>query len=306
MATPTRAVVVGVAGTTLADSERETFAALPPAGVILFARNVADPAQLHALIAAIRAAAPATLLMVDQEGGRVARLRPPHWPARPAAATLATPEAARAGGEAIGRDARQAGFDIVAAPVLDRALPGASDVVGDRAFPGDAHAVARLGRVFAEGLLAQGVIPVAKHVPGHGRAQVDSHHALPVVEGVDADDLLPFAENRDLPCMMTAHVLFPAWDKARPATLSPTILRDIVRQRIGFDGLLFSDDLAMGALSGTPMERALAALDAGCDLALWCPGDAATRAVLEATPPLSPAAAVRLARARAAIAAKVI
>lgn len=301
-----RAVVAGIAGPVLTAAERETLAALPPAGVILFARNVADPAQLRALIADIRAAAPGTLLMVDQEGGRVARLRPPHWPARPAAATLATAEAARAGGEAIGRDARGAGFDIVAAPVLDRALPGASDVVGDRAFPGDARAVARLGRAFAGGLLAAGVIPVAKHVPGHGRAHVDSHKALPVVEGIDEDDLLPFAENRDLPCMMTAHVLFPAWDKARPATLSPTILRDIVRDRIGFDGLLFSDDLAMGALSGSPVERVLASLDAGCDLALWCPGDEATRAVLEAAPALSPATAARLARARAAIAAKVI
>jgi beta-N-acetylhexosaminidase len=271
------------------------LAGFPPVGVILFARNVADAPQLARLIAEIRATVPGVLLMVDQEGGRVARLRPPHWPARPAAGTLATEAAAREGGLAIGRDAAGAGFDIVAAPVLDRALPGASSVVGDRAFPGDANAVARLGRAFAEGLIASGIIPVGKHVPGHGRARVDSHQALPVVEGLDEDDLLPFAANADLPWMMTAHVLFTAWDRQRPATLSPVILRDIVRGRIGFDGVLVSDDLAMGALSGTPVDRALGCLEAGCDLALWCPGDAATADVLAAVPALTPAASARLA-----------
>jgi beta-N-acetylhexosaminidase len=289
---------VGVAGTALAPAERECLAAFPPAGVILFARNVADPAQLASLIADIRACVPGALLMVDQEGGRVARLRPPHWPARPAAATLATVDAAREGGRAIGRMAARAGFDIVAAPVLDRALPGASSVIGDRAFPGDARAVAHLGRAFAEGLMAEGIIPVAKHVPGHGRARVDSHEALPVVDGIDEDDLLPFAANADLPWMMTAHVLFTAWDRERPATLSPTILRDIVRGRIGFAGVLVSDDLAMGALSGSPVDRALACLEAGCDLALYCPGDAATAAVLRAVPALTPQAEARLARSR--------
>ena len=298
---------MGVAATALTPAERDLFSALPPAGVILFARNIADPPQLAALIADIRACAPGVLLMVDQEGGRVARLRPPHWPARPAAATLATAEAARAGGHAIGRDTAAAGFDIVAAPVLDRALPGASSVVGDRAFPGDAHAVARLGRAFAEGLMAAGVLPVGKHVPGHGRARVDSHEALPAVDGIDEDDLLPFAANADLPWMMTAHVLFTAWDRARPATLSPVILREVVRGRIGFDGLLVSDDLAMGALAdpgvgGSPVDRALACLEAGCDLAMWCPGDAATADVLRAVPPLTPQAMSRLARGRERVA----
>ncbi len=287
----------------LGDDERALLASLPPLGIILFARNIADPVQLAALIGEIRAVVPGALLMVDQEGGRVARLRPPHWPARPAAATLTHEAAARAGGEAIGRDAAAAGFDIVAAPVLDRALPGASAVVGDRAFPGDARAVAHLGRAFAEGLMAAGVLPVGKHVPGHGRARVDSHEALPVVDGIDPDDLLPFAANADLPWMMTAHVLFTAWDRARPATLSPVILREVVRGRIGFDGVLISDDLAMGALSGAPAERALACLEAGCDLALWCPGDAATASVLRAVPPLTPAAASRLARGHRLLAA---
>jgi beta-N-acetylhexosaminidase len=297
-AVPRRAAIVGVAGTVLAPAERECLAAFPPVGVILFARNIVDPAQLGRLIADIRACVPGALLMVDQEGGRVARLRPPHWPVRPAAATLATEDAAREGGQAIGRITAGAGFDIVAAPVLDRALPGASSVVGDRAFPGDAHAVARLGRAFAQGLMAEGIIPVAKHVPGHGRARVDSHEALPVVDGIDQDDLFPFAANADLPWMMTAHVLFTAWDRERPATLSPTILGEIVRRRIGFGGVLVSDDLAMGALSGSPVDRALACLEAGCDLALYCPGDAATADVLRAVPPLTPQASARLARSR--------
>ena len=304
---PTRAAIVGVAGTALVPAERDLLRALPPAGVILFARNIADPPQLAALIADIRACAPGVLLMVDQEGGRVARLRPPHWPARPAAATLVTAEAARAGGHAIGQDAATAGFDVVAAPVLDRALPGASSVVGDRAFPGDAHAVARLGRAFAEGLMAPGILPVGKHVPGHGRARVDSHETLPVVDGIDEDDLLPFAANADLPWMMTAHVLFTAWDRARPATLSPVILREVVRRRIGFDGVLVSDDLAMGALAdpavgGSAVDRALACLEAGCDLAMWCPGDDATADVLRAVPPLTPEAMARLARGRERVA----
>ncbi|MDE2334916.1 MAG: beta-N-acetylhexosaminidase [Rhodospirillales bacterium] len=293
---PPRAAIVGIAATALTDDERRLFAALPPAGVILFARNIADPAQLTRLIAQIRAAVPGVLLMVDQEGGRVARLRPPHWPARPPASMLATEQAARAGGEAIGHDAAAAGFDVVAAPVLDRALPGASTVVGDRAFPGDARDVARLGRAFAAGLMAAGVIPVGKHVPGHGRARVDSHESLPVVDGVDPDDLLPFAANADLPWMMTAHVLFTAWDRTRPATLSPVILREVVRGRIGFGGVLVSDDLAMGALSGAPADLALACLEAGCDLALWCPGDAATADVLRAVPPLTPEDAARIGR----------
>ncbi len=170
------------------------------------------------------------------------------------------------------------GFDVVAAPVLDRRMPGASDVVGDRSFGTDPREVARLGRAQADGLGAAGMIPVMKHLPGHGAASVDSHHALPVVRGQDEDaDLLPFLLNRDLPWAMTAHILYPAWDQEHPATLSARIIEQVIRGRIGFEGVLVTDDLAMHALTGTPAERARAALEAGCDIALYCAGIPARR-----------------------------
>jgi beta-N-acetylhexosaminidase len=190
--------------------------------------------------------------------------------------------------------------------VLDLRLPGAHDVIGDRGFAADPQAVAVLGRAMAEGLLAAGVLPVGKHVPGHGRAQADSHFALPVVDAAGlSDDMLPFAANADLPVMMTAHIRYRALDPDRPATLSPRVVAEVIRGRIGFDGLLLSDDLAMQALDGTPAARALGALAAGCDLALYCPGDpAGTEAVLRACPTISPAAAARLDAAWALTAAR--
>lgn len=305
-----KAAIVGLPGLVLTAAEAALLRAHPPAGVILFARNVADPAQLRALILAVRAALPPrAVLMVDQEGGRVARLRPPHWRGHPAAAAIgrAFAGSARGGlraayltGALIGADCREAGFDVVASPVLDRGLPGADAVIGDRAFAADPRAIARLGRAFADGLLAAGVQPVMKHAPGHGRARADSHHALPVVEGDDPADLLPFALNAGLPWAMTAHILYSAWDGAAPATLSPTVIRDVIRGRIGFTGVLVSDDLAMGALSGPPEERARAALAGGCDIALHCSGEpGATEAVLAACPEAAPEALARLAAARA-------
>lgn len=307
----TRAAIVGIAGTELAPAEAALFRAHPPAGVILFRRNVADPPQLRALTAALRQALPPdAVLMADQEGGRVARLRPPHWMAHPPAGAIgarfaASPaEGLRAAwltGALIGLDCAAAGFDTVAAPVLDLRLPGASEVVGDRAFAAEPGTVARLARAMAAGLLAAGVQPVGKHAPGHGRARVDSHVALPVVEANDLEaDLLPFAANADLPWMMTAHIVYRAWDPARPATLSPLVIADAIRGRAGFQGVLVSDDLAMEALSGSPAARATGALAAGCDVALYCPGDAAgTAAVLAAVPALTAAARARLAAARA-------
>jgi beta-N-acetylhexosaminidase len=313
--------LIGLAGPALTADEAALLRSHPPAGVILFARNIQDPPQLAALVAALRRLLPAdALLMVDQEGGRVARLRPPHWRAHPPAAAFgacaaADPDgAARAAwchGALIGAEAAAAGFDVVTAPVLDRRLPGASDVIGDRAFGADPALIARLGRAMAEGLLAAGVQPVMKHAPGHGRATADSHLALPVVAGGDpgtapatdhvtAPDLAPFALNADLPWAMTAHILFPAWDAALPATLSPAVIGRIIRGRIGFMGVLVTDDLAMRALSGAPADLARAALAAGCDLALYCSGEiAATAALLDACPPFTPAAAARLAAARA-------
>jgi beta-N-acetylhexosaminidase len=304
----TKAAIVGIAGPVLAAREAAVLGAACPAGVILFARNIADPSQLARLVASLRAVLPAgAVLMLDQEGGRVARLRPPHWLAHPAAGALgslyeADPQAGlRAAwltGALIGLDCATAGFDVACAPVLDLRHPGADAVVGDRAYGVAPAAVARLARAVAAGLLAAGVQPVGKHAPGHGRAAIDSHRALPTVHGDMAADLAPFAANTDLPWMMTAHILYPAWDAARPATLSPAVIGGIIRERIGFPGLLVSDDLAMNALSGTPADRALGALAAGCDIALYCPGDTeGTESVLDAVPSLTPQAARRLAEA---------
>jgi beta-N-acetylhexosaminidase len=304
----TRAAIVGIAGPVLTAREAAMLGAVRPAGVILFARNIADPAQLAWLVASLRAVLPAgAVLMLDQEGGRVARLRPPHWLAHPAAGALgalhdgdprAGLRAAWLTGALIGLDCAAAGFDVACAPVLDLRHPGADAVVGDRAYGAAPAIVARLARAVAAGLLAAGVQPVGKHAPGHGRATIDSHHGLPTVHGDMAADLAPFAANTDLPWMMTAHILYPDWDATRPATLSPAVIGGIIRARIGFPGLLVSDDLAMNALSGTPADRARAALAAGCDIALYCPGDAeGTEAVLDAVPDLTPDAARRLAAA---------
>ncbi len=308
-----KAAIVGLSGPKLTADEAEMLRAHPPAGVILFARNIRDPAQLSGLVAALRGLlAPDAVLMVDQEGGRVARLRPPHWRAHPPAAVLGElfetdpARGLRASfltGALIGAEAAAFGFDVVAAPVLDRFVPGADAVIGDRAFGADPRSVARLGRALAEGLLAAGVQPVVKHLPGHGRARADSHLSLPIVDGPaeEADaDILPFALNAGLPWAMTAHILYPAWDAALPATLSRTVIEGVIRGRIGFGGVLVSDDLAMGALSGAPVDRALAALAAGCDLALYCAGDLApTAALLAACPRVGADAASRLAAARA-------
>jgi beta-N-acetylhexosaminidase len=192
-----------------------------------------------------------------------------------------------------------AGFDVACAPVLDLRFPDAHDVIGDRAFGEDPQAVARLGRAVAAGLLAAGIQPVGKHAPGHGRACVDSHLSLPVVDAHNLEpDLHPFIRNADLPWMMTAHILYRTLDAERPASLSSRVIAEVIRGRIGFSGVLVSDDLAMQALSGTPAERACAALAAGCDIALYCAGDPeGTAAVLAAVPPLTAEAATRLAGA---------
>lgn len=248
--------------------------------------------------------------MVDQEGGRVARLRPPHWLAHPAASVIgklfdqdpgAGLRAAWLTGALIGIDCRAAGFSIAAAPVLDISVPGAHDVIGDRAFAGHPVAVARLGRAMANGLLAAGIIPVGKHAPGHGRVRVDSHLALPTVPDAGvADDFRPFTLNCDLPWMMTAHIVYDALDPSTPGTLSPRVIRDVIRGQIGFQGVLVTDDLAMKALSGSPDALAVRALAAGCDIALYCSGDfAANEAVLRACPPLTAQASARLAAGRA-------
>jgi beta-N-acetylhexosaminidase len=296
------AAIVGIAGPTLLAEEAALFRAFPPAGVILFARNVQDPVQLTALIRALPTGAE---VMVDQEGGRVARLRPPHWRAHPPAATIgrlfeANPaaglRAAWLTGALIGLDCAAAGFTIAATPVLDLSVPAAHDVIGDRAYAQHPVAVARLGRAVANGVLAAGLVPVGKHAPGHGRVRVDSHLSLPTVAQQDLTaDIRPFALNAALPWMMTAHIVYDALDPALPATLSATVIRTVIRGRIGFEGVLVTDDLAMKALSGAPADLAMQALTAGCDIALYCSGDfALTEALLRTCPPLTPPAAQRL------------
>jgi beta-N-acetylhexosaminidase len=284
---------------------------LRPVGVILFARNIETPSRLRALTTHLHALLPPlAALLVDQEGGRVARLRPPYWHAHPPAARLGELYAgdAQAGlraawltGALIGCDCASVGFNVACTPVLDLHLPGAHDVIGDRAFSADPTAVAALGGAVAAGLLAAGVQPVAKHIPGHGRAMADSHLELPVVHDVAEDELLTFQRNAGLPWAMTAHILYPGWDAQRPATLSPAVIARIIRGVIGFDGVLVSDDLAMQALAGPPGELAAAALAAGCDLVLHCTGVLEeSAALLQACPPITAEAEARLERAQAA------
>lgn len=312
-----RAAILGIPGTILDAATRALFTETPPCGVILFGRNIETEDQLRRLTGALRESLPASaVIAIDQEGGRVARLRPPQFHAHPAAArigalfTLAPDVGRRAAflhGVLIGAECAALGFDMVCAPVLDLAVPNATAAIGDRAFSADPEIAALLGRAMAEGLAASGVIPVMKHLPGHGRASVDSHTALPELDDVSDADLLAFIRNADLPCAMTAHVLYRAQDASHPATLSATVIEAVIRRRIGFCGLLLSDDLAMGALGGPVEQRAGACLAAGCDIALFCPGEVAqNRAVLEHIPALSAPAEARLLQARDFVAARAV
>ena len=311
------AAIVGIEGLTLSPDEATLFRARPPAGVILFGRNVRDPAQLRALCAQLGQVLPAgAVIAVDQEGGRVARLRPPAWRAHPAAATIgalhrrdpaAAARAAFLTGALIGLDCGAAGLGMACAPVLDLRVDGASAVIGDRSYGSDPAAVAALAGAMADGLMAAGILPVGKHAPGHGRALVDSHHALPVVPpdtGLD-DDIETFRLCSTLPWMMTAHLVYEAVDRERAGTLSPAVIGAVIRGRIGFDGVLVSDDLAMRALAGEPGALAASAIAAGCDLALHCTGLLPdSRAVLYAVPEVAGPAASRMAAAHAMVATR--
>jgi len=298
----------------LADEEAALFASGNPLGFILFARNVSDPPQLARLVRDLRRAvgrADAPVL-VDQEGGRVQRLRPPAWRAAPPAARfadlhVASPaaarEAARLNARLIAAECIALGIDVVCAPCADVPSPGAHDVIGDRALGRDAATVAELASAAAEGLMDLGVMPVMKHMPGHGRAGADSHRELPVVdasaEELRAVDAAPFrALASTVPWGMTAHVLYRALDAQRPGTISPACIA-FIRDEIGFDGLLLSDDLGMNALGGAPIERARAALAAGCDVALHCDGAIETsRVLLSGLPALGGEARRRLEASR--------
>jgi len=282
----TSAAIYGCSGHKLTAEERAFFAETKPWGFILFRRNVDSPDQVKALVDELRDSigrddAP---VLIDQEGGRVQRLGPPHWPKYPPGAAYlqatgnvaAARELVRLGARLIAHDLRALGITVDCVPVLDVPVPGAHDIIGDRAYAQDPATVAQLGRAAAEGLLAGGVLPIIKHIPGHGRAFSDSHHDLPVVETdlatLDAWDFAPFKALSDMPMAMTAHVVFTAVDAKRPATTSRKGIR-LMREHLGFAGLIMSDDLSMKALSGTLTERAEQSLKAGCDVVLHCNGD---------------------------------
>ncbi|MBH0238963.1 beta-N-acetylhexosaminidase [Methylobrevis albus] len=306
-----RAFVSGAAGLRLDPAETAFFAEAQPFGLILFRRNVESREQVRALVDEFRSAvgrhAP---VLIDQEGGRVQRLTAPVWHKAPSAARVA--KAAREGGmylawiagRLIAADLAEVGIDVDCAPCLDLQIPGQSEIIGDRSFGEDPETVAELALAFALGLEKGGVMPVIKHMPGHGRALVDSHERLPVVDAphevLAATDFAPFRTLARLPAAMTAHVVYTAIDPAGPATTSRRVIDTIIRGEIGFDGLLFSDDVSMGALSGTIPERALRCLDAGCDVVLHCNGSMDEMTALAGVVPALTAEAER--RAAAALA----
>jgi beta-N-acetylhexosaminidase len=282
------ALITGLAGLTLIPAEQGFLQSSRPAGIILFARNCSSPEQISALVQSSSDAigTDQLLVLIDQEGGRVRRLRPPLWRDLPAARVYAElygrdPEAARAAARIVARltarDLRAIGINTNCAPVLDVEIIGAHDIIGDRAYGRSPGQVADLGRAVAEGYLSGGVIPVIKHIPGHGRAMADSHFELPVVTAHRADlemlDFVPFQALADMPAAMTAHVVYSALDAAAPASTSTIVTRDIIRGLCRFGGLLMSDDLSMKALAGPMRERAQAVIAAGSDVALHCNGD---------------------------------
>ena len=313
-----RAFIAGCSGLVLSVEERAFFRQTEPWGFILFRRNIATPEQVSALCAELRISvgrddAP---ILIDQEGGRVQRLGPPHWPAYPAGRRygdlyahdpILGSELCRLGARLIAADLSNLGITVDCLPVLDVPVEGAHDVIGNRAYATDRKAVAELGRAAAEGLLAGGVLPVMKHIPGHGRGGVDSHLGLPVVdapiEALVAEDFAPFRSLADLPAAMSAHIVYSAIDPDHPATTSKRVIETIIRGHIGFDGLLMSDDLSMKALGGSFEARTEAAFAAGIDIALHCNGDLAEmRAVAAATPALDGKPAERANAALLAIA----
>ncbi|SEG79992.1 beta-N-acetylhexosaminidase [Bosea lathyri] len=279
-----RAFIAGCLGPSLTPDERAFFRDARPWGFILFRRNTQTPEQIAALTAEMRATvgwhAP---VLIDQEGGRVQRMAPPNWPAYPAARTflgindpVAQREIVRLSARLMAHDLKSVGIDVDCLPVLDVPVAGSHDVIGDRAYAHEPDMVARLARAAAEGLLAGGVLPVIKHMPGHGRAKADSHHHLPVVEAsietLREHDFRPFRHLADMPLAMTAHVVFTALDARNPATVSRKVVRDVMRGELGFDGLIMTDDISMKALSGDSAAKASAAIRAGVDVVLHCHG----------------------------------
>lgn len=296
------ACILGCSGPVLTRAEKAFFADTRPWGFILFARNIEGPDQVRTLTAALRetvgrADAP---ILIDQEGGRVQRLGPPHWRRYPPGRAygelagndpLLKREITRLGARLLAHDLAALGINVDCVPVLDVPDPQGHEIIGDRAYGDTPDQVALLGRAACEGLIAGGVLPIVKHIPGHGRAKADSHLELPVVEAswedLDARDFAPFKALSDMPMAMTAHVIYAAVDRKRPATTSKKVMRKVIREAIGFEGLVMSDDLSMKALAGDFRERAEASIKAGCDVVLHCNGDMAEmQAVVSGTPGL--------------------
>ncbi len=310
-----RGIIFGCAGLSVSADERRFFAEADPYGFILFKRNIAEPAQIRALVAQLRDSvgrsdAP---VLVDQEGGRVARLSPPLWPALPPARRIGRlaeqdfdegQRAALALGRVIGAMLADVSIDVACAPVADLLLPETHSVIGDRAFGADCAMVGSLAMALAEGLRDGGVLPILKHIPGHGRAIADSHLELPRIaaskSALDGHDFLAFRRAAEIPWAMVAHCVYSAFDGTGPASTSPTIIRDVIRREIGYRGVLIADDIGMKALGGSLAENAAATLAAGCDLTLHCSGDLGEMIdIAPVVPPLTGDAIIRLAQARA-------
>ncbi len=312
-----KAFIIGLSGPVLTDAERDFIRAERPWGFILFRRNIETPAQVTVLTTEARAVlgdagAP---ILVDQEGGRVQRFRPPHWPLYPAGAAFGQLydvdaalglQAARLSARLIADDLTQVGVNVDCLPLADVPIPGANDVIGDRAYGAEPAKVAAIARAVAEGLEQGGILPILKHIPGHGRAMADSHLSLPTVDTprdeLERIDFAAFKPLADLPMAMTAHVVFSAIDPVHPATTSATMIERVIRGLIGFQGLLMSDDVGMHALAGSFAERTRGLLAAGCDMVLHCSGVMdEMREIARETPELSGKA---LARAKAALASR--
>ncbi len=309
-------VIFGLSGDRITPDERAFFADADPAGYILFKRNCDTRAQVRALTDDLRALSGRddVPILIDQEGGRVSRMQPPEWPAFPAGAAfdalyeiapISAMEAARTNAKAIALTLAEVGINVDCLPLLDVRTPDTHPAIGDRALGSDPVRVASLGRHVIEGLRQGGVVGIVKHMPGQGRAVVDSHHELPLVDATEAElaaDLSAFARLNDAPMGMTGHIMFPVWDATRCATMSPVIIADIIRGRIGFDGLLMSDDLDMKALSGDVSDRAAGCVAAGCDIALNCWGRMdEMMAIAAKLPEITTRGAERLAAAMATI-----
>lgn len=311
----TKAFITGVAGTNLSAEERSFIATERPWGFILFKRNVADPAQVTALTNQLRDAVgqPNAPVLIDQEGGRVQRLSPPHWPLYPPGAVFGSLydidaalglRAALLSARLIGDDLARLGVTVDCLPLADVPVSGADAVIGNRAYGTEPAKVSAIARAVTDGLVQGGILPVLKHIPGHGRATADTHFRLPVVDTSQAElestDFAAFRPLVDLPMAMTAHVVFSAYDPAHPATTSATMIETVIRGLIGFQGLLMSDDVSMNALAGSIAERTRAIFAAGCDLVLHCNGKMdEMREVASETPELSGKALVRAERALA-------